>query len=237
MCSHYQMLKERDKFEKFHLQRGLPLPPGWDNEDVWPGYGGLFIRRPPEWDSGDEAVPEREAIMGRWGLISSQTSRDYLPKAEKLSTFNARAETAAKAFTFKHAWAKGQRCLIPAEAIFEPDWRSGKSVPTRFTRVDGTPLGIAGLWDRYRNSGGEWVDTYTMLTINADAHPLFRHYHRPGKEKRMVVILPPEAYEAWLTAPVDCTADFFRQIPAKTLEAKVTPTKTKKRANPAINEN
>lgn len=42
-----------------------------------------------------------------------------------------------------------------------------------------------------------------MLTINADACPLFRDYHEAGKEKRMVVILPEGAYGEWLTASAD----------------------------------
>src|SRR5690606_18778825 len=161
------------------------------------------VRRPPEWNSGDEAVPEREVEAGRWGLISAMTRSDGLVKAEKLSTFNARSETAAKSYTFGNAWRKGQHCIIPAEAIYEPDWRSGKAVATRFTRADGAPMRIAGLWDQYKDAEGNWRLSYTMLTINADAHPLFKHYHQTNKEKRMVVILPDSAYGAWLTAGPD----------------------------------
>lgn len=187
--------------------------------DMWPRYMGVFVRRPPEWDSGDEAVPEREAAVGRWGLISAMTKADGLGKAGKLSTFNARSETAAKSFTFGNAWRKGQHCIIPADAIYEPDWRSGKAVPTRFTRADGAPLGIAGLWDRYRNAAGEWTDSYTMLTINADDDPLFRDYHQADKEKRMVVILPDGAYGDWLTSPASDTRDFLLPYPADRLVA------------------
>ena len=221
MCSHYQMLKDRDQTAKFYRRHGIPVPPEWDNEDVWPGSPGLFIRRPPEWESGDEAVPDREVVRGRWGLIPRQTKIDYLPKAEKLPTFNARAETADKLYSFTRAWHSGQRCIIPAAAIFEPDWRSGKSVPTRFTRADGEPLCIAGLWDRYRHPSGEWIESYTMLTINADHHPLFRNYHRPDKEKRMVAILPDDAFDDWLTAPPERTRDFLMPFPAEAFEEKI----------------
>jgi hypothetical protein len=37
--------------------------------DVWPGYAASFIRRPREANVGDEAVPEREALAGQFGLI------------------------------------------------------------------------------------------------------------------------------------------------------------------------
>jgi len=112
---------------------------------MWPRYPGIFVRDPVEHDAGDEAVPEREAVVARWGLISAMTKADGLDKAGKLSTFNARSETAAKPLTFGNARRRGQHCIIPADAIFEPDWRSGAAVATRFTRADGAPLGIADL--------------------------------------------------------------------------------------------
>jgi len=215
MCSHYTALKEAERLEKYFRVRGLPPP----RTDMWPRYQGVFVRRPPHWDVGDDAVPEREAVTGRWGLISAQTRPDNAARAQKLATFNARAESAAKSFTFGNAWRKGQRCIIPAEALFEPDWRSGKAVATRFIRADGAPLGIAGLWDTWRAPGGEWVESYTMLTINADDHPLFRLYHRPGDEKRMVVILRDDVYADWLTASTAATASFLRPYPAEALIA------------------
>jgi hypothetical protein len=36
---------------------------------MWPRYQGVFVRRPVEHDAGDEAVPQREAIVGQWGMI------------------------------------------------------------------------------------------------------------------------------------------------------------------------
>ena len=220
MCSHYQALKERDRMEKYFRARGIPLPEKWD---MWPRYLGVFVRRPPEHDSGDDAVPAREAIVGRWGLISGLTKADGLMKAGKLSTFNARSETAAKSSTFGNAWRHGQRCIIPAEAIFEPDWRSGKAVPTRITRADGAPLGIAGLWDQYRDAAGTWQASYTMLTINAAGDPVFGGLHKPDDEKRSVVILPDGAYDDWLTAPAQAARDFLNLYPADRLTATPMP--------------
>jgi len=221
MCSHYVALKKREQMEKYFRSRGLPVPPAeWD---MWPRRLGEFVRRPPEWDSGDEAVPEREVEVGRWGLISGLTRPEGLARAEKLATFNARSETAPKSFTFGNAWRKGQHCIIPAEAIYEPDWRSGKAVATRFTRADGVPMGIAGLWDRYKDAAGNWQLSYTMLTINADAHPLFKEYHQPGKEKRMVVILSDESYKDWLEAGPEDTRGFLQPYPADALMATPEP--------------
>ncbi len=226
MCSHYTALKKQEQMEKYFQARGIPLPA---KSDMWPGYQGPFIRRPPEHDAGDEAVPEREAVIARWGMIAPSTPPDKLAKAEKIATFNAKSETAHTLWTFRLAWAKGRRCIIPAEAIFEPDWRpvyeqrGDHPIPTRFTRADGAPLGIAGLWDRYRDAAGQWQTSYTMLTINADHDPLFQNYHQSGKEKRMVVILPEGAYHDWLTAPVADTRDFLAPYPADRLVAEPQP--------------
>ncbi|MNX47622.1 hypothetical protein D3C86_781780 [compost metagenome] len=217
MCSHYQTLKDAELLlKKFGIQE---KPAAIGKYDMWPKYPGVFIRRPLEQDAGDEAVPEREATAGRWGLISAMTNANSLDKAGKLLTFNARSETAPKSFTFGNAWRRGQHCIIPADAIFEPDWRSGAAVPTRITRSNGAPLGVAGLWDRYRLAAGQWQDSYTMLTINADDDPLFRDYHQAGKEKRMVVILPEGAYGEWLAATAEQSRDFLVAFPSDRLVA------------------
>ncbi len=216
MCSHYQTLKDAELLLK---KFGAPNRPPGGSYDMWPRRSGVFIRRPIEHDAGDEAVPEREAVVGRWGMIPPSTKPEKLAEANKKSTFNARSETAHQLWTFRNAWAKAQHCIIPADAIFEPDWGSGVAVATRFSRTDGAPLGIAGLWDRWRDEAGQLQESYTMLTINADKDPLFRDYHQAGKEKRMVVILPEGAYGDWLTAPTDATRDFLVPFPADKLKA------------------
>ena len=212
MCSHYQGVKEQARFEKqFNVQ--LPLNAGV--YDVWPTYAALFIRRPAEADVGDEAVPEREALAGQFGLVP------HWAKDEKFGrrTFNARSETATTLPSFRDAWRKCHRCIIPAEAIYEPDWSSGKAVPTRITRADGEPMGIAGLWSWWRSPAGKELHSFTMLTINATEHALMRNFHKSADEKRMVVILPKAAYTDWLTAPAAKGMDFMQAYPADKLSA------------------
>jgi putative SOS response-associated peptidase YedK len=57
-----------------------------------------------------------------------------------------------------------------------------------------------------------------MLTINAEAHPLMRLFHKPADEKRMVVVLQPDAYQDWLEAPPLHSMAFMRPIPAEALQ-------------------
>lgn len=153
---------------------------------------------------------QREAVVGRWGL----TRRGTMPLA-KISTFNARSDRLDSARTFQAAWFDRQRCIIPADAIFEPDWRQKFQIPTRFTRADGHPLGLAGIWERGVDMAGDPLETYSMITVNADAHPLFQRYHRANEEKRMVVLLTDAAYDAWLDATPDEAMAMLHGTPAE----------------------
>jgi len=211
MCSHYEATTDRDTY-RWHF--GVDLPAGAELHDLWPGYAGSFIRRPrPEDHAGDP--PEREATTGVFGLIP-HWSRDTTIARR---TYNARSETVTEKPSYRDAWRLGRRCIIPADAFYEPDWRSGKSVLTRITRADGKPMGLAGIWTGWRAPEGRIVRSYSMLTINADDHELMRQFHKPQDEKRMVVILPEDRYHDWLHAPKGGAAEFLQQYPADWMAA------------------
>lgn len=99
-----------------------------------------------------------------------------------------------------------------AEALYEPDWRSGKAIPAWIRRQDGKPMGIAGLWETWKSPEGRTVFSFTMLTINADSHPLMRPFHKPDDEKRMVVVLDEAVYDAWHAASAGESREFLRHI-------------------------
>lgn len=215
MCSHYQALKERERYRR-HF--GVEPPEDLGKVDVWPGYPAGFVRRHHHADVGDEAVPKREALSGLFGLVPRWSLDTKITR----HTYNARSETVAAKPSFRDAWKHAQHCIIPADAFFEPDWRSGKAIPTRIARADGEPMGIAGLWSWWKSPQGDLVHSYTMLTINADHHPLMRLFHKPNDEKRMVVILPEGSYDHWLDAGPEqstallrpCHAPFLHAAPA-----------------------
>jgi putative SOS response-associated peptidase YedK len=48
-----------------------------------------------------------------------------------------------------------------------------------------------------------------LHTVNADAHPVMRQFHKPGDEKRTPVIISPELHDAWLSANPDQAADMM----------------------------
>lgn len=67
-----------------------------------------------------------------------------------------------------------------------------------------------------------------MLTVNADEHELFKHFHKPQDEKRMVVILREDQYDEWLDAPAVRSMEFMRQFPAHMLMATADPERGKR---------
>ena len=212
MCSHYLSVNNPQNLKTYF---DVTPPPAGAKEDIWPGYLGVFVRPHPLADVGDEAIPPREALLGAFGLIAHWASDTKIARY----TYNARTETVAVKPSFRDAWRNARHCIIPAEAIFEPDWRSGKAVATRIARADGHPMGIAGLWAWWKSPLGDVLHSFTMLTINADAHPLMNQLHKPADEKRMVVILPEARYADWLNATPDQSKDFFRPYPAESLQA------------------
>ena len=212
MCSHYQAIKERERFIR-HF--GVTPPDDMGKVDLWPGYIGSFIRRLPGTRADDDLTPRREALTGLFGLVPHWSPDTKISRL----TYNARHETVASKPSFRDAWKRAQHCIIPAEGIFEPDWRSGRPLPTRISRADGEPMGIAGLWARWLSPQGDEVLSYTMLTINAREHALMRQFHKPDDEKRMVVILPSDGYDAWLEASPEQSSALMRHFPARDLVA------------------
>jgi putative SOS response-associated peptidase YedK len=181
----------------FGVERERDEPP----HDVFPLNLAPFVRLDPE--HKDKLI----ADDGVFGLLSHfATELAYGRK-----TYNARSETVHKLASFRQAWSHSQRCVIPAEAIYEPNWESGKAVRWRINMPDGDPMGIAGIYRRWKHPDGREMFSFAMLTVNATGHPVMKRFHRPEDEKRMVVLLRPEEYLPWLTCSLDLAPSYFRQ--------------------------
>jgi putative SOS response-associated peptidase YedK len=198
MCANYQPVTRMDRMLTFFgVERDRDEVP----HDVFPTGLAPFIRRAED-GSGNKVVSD-----GAFGLLP------FFAKeiAYGRKTYNARSETVAKLPSFRDAWRRGQRCIIPAESIFEPNWETGKAVRWRIAQHGDVPMGIAGVYEKWRSPEGVEMYSFAMLTVNADAHPLMSRFHRPGEEKRMVVILHPTAYDEWLGCSVADAPRFFTQ--------------------------
>lgn len=170
--------------------------------DVWPMGLAPFIRQ-AEPGSGNKLIVDD----GLFGLLPHfQTEL-----AAGRKTYNARSETVAQLASYRESWKKGWRCIIPAESFYEPSYESGKPVRWHIQLHGAIPMGIAGIYRKWRSPEGEEHFTFSMITVNADDHPVMKRFHAPGDEKRMVVILDPADYGAWLTCPVAEASRFFKQ--------------------------
>jgi len=212
MCSHYESVNDRHTLKMHFKADGFPEEL---KADMWPTYMGLFVRNHVEAVANDHAILEREILLGSFGLIPHWSTDTKIAR----NTYNARSETVAEKPSYRDAWRSSKRCIIPAAAIYEPDWRSGKAIPTKISRTDGKPMGIAGLWSAWKSPKDEIIHSFTMLTINADSHPLMRTLHKPADEKRMVVILPDDRYEDWLNVSNEECRGLLTEYPADLLTA------------------
>lgn len=195
MCANYIPVTSAERLLQFFgVVRGIDEP----MREVFPSGLAPFIRLAPDGTDSGERV--RTVADGIFRFVP-----DFVAKVEwARNTFNARSETVDTKATYKKAWAEGQRCIIPSEAIYEPNYESGASVRWRIRKANGEPMGIAGIYRKYSGPDPDGKETFafSMLTVNADDHPFMRRFHAPGAEKRIVVILEPADFHEWLTCPV-----------------------------------
>ena len=202
MCSNYRPVTRIDRLLTFFgVERDRDEMP----EDVFPLGLAPFIRlrRGVRGTANDGATIVEDGIFGLLPRFAGEV-------AFGRKTYNARSETVAVLASFRDAWRAGQRCIVPAECIFEPSWESGKAVRWRIGQAGDVPLGIAGIYASWRHPDGREMSTFAMLTVNADGHPLMQRFHRPGEEKRMVVVLAPDDYADWLSCAVADAPRYFR---------------------------
>lgn len=227
MCNRYRaanVTRIRDWFGFTYIEDGPPIEHRYRTTGIGPLQPGPFIRR-------------RELAVGQWGLtpdksptlkpVNRQTGRP-------MSTNNARwnpTRGQPEARSFWGPWDRGQRCVVPVEDFDEPYWGTGKNIWWRFRRADGAPLAVAGLWNEWTDpESGEVIPSYTMLTINCNAHQLLALMHRPDlgpdkqplppeqQDKRTIVALERDDLEQWLHGtPAEAAA--LVRLPAPDLYA------------------
>jgi putative SOS response-associated peptidase YedK len=218
MCNRYVAPAQGD-IER-HWQLGARQPVGRWAPGVYPRAPGPFIRAAK--GSSGEPGP-RELVVGQWALIP------HFAKTPKLSyqTNNARSEELSQKASYRGPWQRGQRCVIPAWVFDEPCWETGRNVWWSFRRADGQPWGLAGLWNTWTDPAtGEVVESYTMLTLNADDHPLMRRMHKPDpklgpdqQDKRSVIPIELEDVDTWLFGHQQEASRLLQLAPAEIFSA------------------
>ncbi|WP_432239889.1 SOS response-associated peptidase [Herbaspirillum robiniae] len=161
--------------------------PDWPDE-VWQDYAAPVVR------AGEHGEPE--LIVGTYGMVPKRKMQPGL----HLSTMNARAETIGEKRSYSKQWRQAQTCLLPMEWFYEPNYESGKAERWAIGMADGEPFCVAGLWRAWEEAEGGFTFSFTQITINADEHPLMKRFHKPGDERRSLVIIPRAEYGDWLRA-------------------------------------
>jgi len=119
---------------------------------------------------------------------------------------NARAETVAEKPAFRRAFAR-RRCLLPADGYYE--WQSQPDAakqPVYISRIDGSSLAFAGLYELWRDPAvaeqdpASWLWTATIITTSAPDEIGVIH-------DRMPMIIDRERWDDWLDPAVSDVAD------------------------------
>lgn len=205
MCTSYRV-PEKQLFSESEYY-GTPALIGEWRDEVSKDYFAPIIRR-----DGDG----RRSDVASFGMVP----REKIPSGVKLfDTMNALAETVGEMRSFSGAWKKQHFCLIPVQVFYEPDYETGKAVRWSIGMADGEPFTIARLWREWEGEGGARL-SLTTLTLNADHRPLMKRFHKPGSEKRSVVIIKPDEYDDWLGArSIDEARSFVTLPDAARMEA------------------
>ena len=148
--------------------------------NIPPGTDIPVIRQSPE--------GRRVLNLLRWGLVPHWAD----PKlGAKMS--NARGETVAEKPSFRSAF-KARRCLIPASGFYEWKAVAGAKQPFYISLRSGKPMAFAGLWES-KNVPEGVLETACIITTSANE--IMAPIH-----DRMPVIVSPENWQDWLSAPV-----------------------------------
>lgn len=201
MCGRFAL-----SLEPAELQAAFPqfaIPTGWRlRYNIAPGQPVLVL--PNDGKS--------QADFFVWGLIPPWAKDPSLGSR----LINARAETLAEKPAFRGAF-RYRRCLIFASGFYEWQARPGtKHKQPYFIRLkSGAPFAFAGLWETWLAPDGSEMRTTAIITTDANA--VVQPIHA-----RMPVILPPEAYSAWLdSSPANPARlrPLLQPYPAEEMEA------------------
>jgi putative SOS response-associated peptidase YedK len=131
-----------------------------------------------------------------WGLVPSWAKDPSIGNR----MINLRADTVKGKPSFRRTLGK-RRCIIPADGFYE--WKNmgkGRKKQPFFIRArSGEPLALAGLWEVWKEhdkQDAEWLKSCTIITT--EPNKLLKPIH-----DRMPVVLPPEAWDAWLNPDND----------------------------------
>jgi putative SOS response-associated peptidase YedK len=188
VCGRY-IIREQEAAERYWRAHGVPKwAPGFN---IAPTATVPIIRRARH---AYDSEHSNEGALVRWGLIPFW-AHGVPPK---FATFNARVEGLDSTPSFRGAWERGRRCILPAAGFYEWQRRGPGKQPFFIKLADREIFGFAGLWERSKGEEG-WLESCTIITLPANR--LLSEIHNGGL--RMPAILRAEDHEAWLAGTLD----------------------------------
>lgn len=141
----------------------------------------------------------RVVSLYRWGLLP------FWAKDEKVSykMINARAETIDEKPSFREAFRK-RRCIVPASGFYEWQKTPQGKVPHYITSSGNGFLSLAGLYEHWKDRNGRLVNSYTIITT--DANDIMKPLH-----DRMPAILFGREIDQWLR-PAEQNAAHLKEL-------------------------
>ena len=125
---------------------------------------------------------QRRLRAMRWGFIPGW----YKAPNDGPLIINARSDTVATKPAFRES-IRTRRCIVPASGFYEwSEGEGGKRLPWYFTRSDGDPMALAGVWQR-------WGDVDTVAIVSTEAGPGMGGIHH-----REPVVLERADWPLWL---------------------------------------
>ncbi|MFZ6874023.1 SOS response-associated peptidase family protein [Undibacterium sp. Di27W] len=209
MCINFVPTR-KEKLDYFNA-RSAQLPE-WE-EETWQDYHAPILLH--------DAAGNRQALLGAYSMIPKTKMQAGV---KRFSTMNARAETLGALRSYAPSWHGGKLCLVPMQHFFEPNYENGAAERWRIGLFDEPDFAVAGLYKEWPEADGSVSYSFTQITINADDHPLMRRFHKPGEEKRSLVVVPPEDFDDWLSCrDPEFARAFLRPFPAERMFAEFAP--------------
>lgn len=213
VCGRY-VTPEQTEIERYWKVKGRNIA-----EPMRARYNAAPTQMMPIIRGGDS----RELVAMKWGLIPPW-AKD--PK-EGARMNNARGETVAEKPSFRAAF-KRRRCLVPMAGFYEWKTTPAGKIPHYFSMLNAEQFAVAGIWERWKGSDSTEIDSFAIITTEANA--IMAPVH-----DRMPAILLSEGIDAWLDPKNVDGADLQQLLvpyPADEMHERVVST----RVNSARNE-
>ena len=129
-----------------------------------------------------------------WGIVPMWA------KTQSTILTNTKSEEVLNKPTWKNSF-RTRRCLMPAEAFYEPATVEGKKFQIKFELISGEPFSFAAIWEK-TDRFGEPRNCCSLLTC--EPNKLVGEVHG-----RMPVILKPEQYDTYLNTHPEQVTDLL----------------------------